>query len=112
MKAEDSRLFDAIMARDPDAVLAAIAIGANVDSFNDETMTPLMVAAKCQSPDIVDILLEHGADPTPKDKLGYNAASIAAWYGEYRMCAYTDESIRMQKRLEDAADQWQNPTTD
>ncbi len=112
MKANDSELFDAIMARDPDAVLAAIAIGANVDSLNDETMTPLMVAAKCQSPEIVDLLLIHGADPTPKDKHGYNAESIAAWYGEYRMCAYSDASKQMQKRLKDASDQWRKPSSD
>ena len=60
-------------------------------------------AAKCQSPEIVDLLLIHGADPTPKDKHGYNAESIAAWYGEYRMCAYSDASKQMQKRLKEAS---------
>jgi ankyrin repeat protein len=67
--------------------------------LDDEGKTPLMVAAKAGAPEIVELLLRAGADPTPKDKLGYTAEMIAYWYGEYRMGAYTAESLKIVEML-------------
>jgi ankyrin repeat protein len=39
-------------------------------------------SAEAGAPKIVEILLSTGADPSPKDKLGYTAEMIACWYGE------------------------------
>jgi ankyrin repeat protein len=61
-----------------------------------------MVAAKIGAPEIVELLLRAGADPKPKDKLGDTAKMIAYWHGEYRMCAYTPESLKIVALLEEA----------
>jgi ankyrin repeat protein len=58
-----------------------------------------MIAAQIQALEIVEFLLTAGADPKPKDKLGYTAEMIAAWYGEYRMGSCTRESIEIVEML-------------
>ncbi|QDT73554.1 ankyrin repeat domain-containing protein [Lacipirellula limnantheis] len=100
---KDSALRDAIVRRDAVRVQALLSEGADLKTLDDEGKTPLMVAAKAGAPEIVEILLRAGADPTPKDKLGYTAEMIAYWYGEYRMGAYTAESfqiVEMLRRME------------
>src|SRR5436190_5531105 len=84
-----SSLEDAIANRNVARVRALLAGGANLATLDDEGKTPLMLAAKVGDPEIVELLLEAGADTTPKDKLGYTAETIAYWYGEYHMGSYT-----------------------
>lgn len=52
-----------------------------------------MKAAEVGSPDIVELLLEAGADPTVEDDMRYTAEDLAWWHGEYRMGAYTDRHL-------------------
>jgi uncharacterized protein len=61
--------------------------------------TPLMIAAGTGAPEIVELLLKAGADPTPKDKHGYTAEMYAYWNGEYRMGTYTAESLKIAEML-------------
>lgn len=61
-----------------------------------------MVAASVGSSEIVELLLAAGADPAPKDRLGYTAQDLAYWHGEYRMGAYTPESLRIVEMLKRA----------
>ena len=95
----DSALRDAIGRRDVVRVQALLSEGADLTTLDDEGMTPLMVAAKAGAPETVQLLLRAGADPSPKDKLGYTAEMIAYWYGEYRMGAYTAESLKIVEML-------------
>lgn len=95
----DSALRDAIGHRDVVRVQALLDDSADLTTIDDEGKTPLMVAAKTGAPEIVELLLKAGADPKPKDKLGYTAEMIAYWYGEYRMGAYTAESIKIVEML-------------
>jgi hypothetical protein len=95
----DSALRDAIGDRDVARVQALLAAGADLTATDDEGKTPLMVAAKTGVPEVVELLLKAGADPKPKDKLGYSAEMIAYWYGEYRMGSYTAESMKIVEML-------------
>jgi Ankyrin repeats (many copies) len=42
---------------------------------------PLMIAAVSNQPDLVDLLIEHGADVNAKGKWGATALHLAAWRG-------------------------------
>jgi ankyrin repeat protein len=99
---KDEFLRDAIHARQTDRVRALLADGADLTSTDETGLTPLMVAASAGSPEIVELLLSAGADPKPKDKFGYSAQDLAYWYGEYRMGAYTPESLRIVEMLQRA----------
>jgi ankyrin repeat protein len=95
----DSALLDAISQRDVAQIRTLLADGADLTTTDDKGMTPLMLAAKTGAPDVVELLLVAGADPKHKDKLGYTAEMIADWYSEYRMGAYTAESIKIVEML-------------
>lgn len=95
----DSALRDAIGRRDVVRVEALLSESTDLTTLDDEGMTPLMVAAKAGAPEIVELLLRGGADPSPKDRLGYTAEMIAYWYGEYRIGAYTTESLKIVEML-------------
>jgi ankyrin repeat protein len=60
----DKDLETAIRADDVEAVRRAIAEGANVKGTDSEGYPYLYEAAFSDTPDIVDLLLQHGADPT------------------------------------------------
>jgi ankyrin repeat protein len=49
----------------------------NVDTADNNKTTPLHLAAKKGYPDILDVLLERGADITAKDYKNRNALEVA-----------------------------------
>lgn len=98
----DKLLRDAIHAQQLERVRALLADGADLSTTDEKGKTALMVAATVGSPEIVESLLAAGADPTPKDRLGYTAQDLAYWHGEYRMGAYTPESLRIVEMLKRA----------
>jgi hypothetical protein len=51
---------------------------------------------------MVQKLIELGADLDAKDNLGYDALSIAYWYGECTMGAYASVSLKIARMLEKA----------
>ena len=58
------------IAADPEAVRALVAAGAEVDARNDIGRTPLHQAANFRSAEVVESLLNAGADPTLEDNEG------------------------------------------
>ena len=59
---------------DPDYIIAASQLllerGANVNSRDKDHETPLLLAVRYESPDLVRFLLKHGADPNLENKDG------------------------------------------
>jgi len=90
---------EAIRRGDADYVQQALDSGFNPNTQDSKGCTPLIFAAEFQNPAIVKLLLDHGADPTHRDSMGYDASGVAAWHGEYRMGAYTEESKEIRAIL-------------
>ena len=65
-----------------DTALVLIEASANVNAGNHGNWTPLMSAAYYGHPEMVKLLLEHGANPRTRDYMGKTAADWA--YGEHR----------------------------
>lgn len=84
-----SPLHDAVWSGDADAVIARLDAGDPIDGrvivtwtdgSHESEVTPLMIAATgeggCEGPEIVNLLLERGADPLAHNAVG----ETAAWY--------------------------------
>lgn len=59
--------------------------GSPMDAVDDEGRTALMYAAMQGHSDIVDVLLENGADPTISDKSGWSAIFYCALYNREKI---------------------------
>lgn len=90
---------EAIGRGDAEYVQKAIDAGFDPNTQDSKGRTPLIFAAQFQHPAIVRLLLTHGADPLHKESDGSDASDTAAFYGEWRMGAYTDESGEIQAIL-------------
>lgn len=90
---------EAIRRGDAEYVQKAIDAGFDPNTQDSKGCTPLIFAAQFQHPAIVRLLLTHGADPLHKESNGYDASDTAAFFGEWRMSAYTAESAEIQAIL-------------
>ncbi len=90
---------EAIRRGDAEYVQKAIDSGFDPNTQDSDGRTPLIFAAQFQQPAIVRLLLTHGVDALHKESSGYDASDAAAWYGEWRMGAYTEESAEIQAIL-------------
>jgi ankyrin repeat protein len=90
---------EAICRGDAEYVQKAIDAGFDPNTQDSKGRTPLIFAAQFQHPAIVRLLLTHGANPLHKDLDGYDASDTAAFFGEWRMSAYTAESAVIQAIL-------------
>jgi hypothetical protein len=86
------RLFIAAQCPDVEDLRQAIADGADVNAFlrpeasnRDLGRSPLSFAAGRGRPDLVDLLLQAGADPGLPDHLGRTAADFAALNGHHEI---------------------------
>ena len=59
--------------------------GANINAVKKADWTPLMLACTKQDASIVQILLDHGADPLFKNKDGWNSLHIAVREGNFEI---------------------------
>lgn len=62
---------------DLEGALKAIASGVDINSIDADSDTPLMIAAAWNHADIVQVLLDVGADPSMKNKQGHTALTLA-----------------------------------
>lgn len=73
----DEKLSSAISLRMARSLVKA---GADVNARNHNGLTPLLVCCSSGREDLIDFLLEEGADPTVHDHSGQSAADIARFY--------------------------------
>ena len=76
-------LFWSIKGRLLEYIKRAIERGANVNSYDDNGITPLMVASEIGQIDIVKFLIEHGADVNSYDEDGYTAIMKASDFNSF-----------------------------
>ncbi|NAS29528.1 hypothetical protein GTQ40_00955 [Flavobacteriaceae bacterium R38] len=69
--------FMAVAKGDINTVKKLIEFGENVNQKTTSGMTPAMYAARYNRVEILELLIEHGADLKAKCKLGYKAAHYA-----------------------------------
>ena len=55
-----------------------------LNAVDTKGYTPLMLAAEHGRADVVELLIELGADCTLKNKLNHNATELADWFGHKR----------------------------
>jgi len=78
----ETQLLAAIQSGENGAVVSHLAGGANVNCLDAHGMTPLMQAAHKGSPDLCELLLNHGADVNSNfHDYGYTALMFAAITG-------------------------------
>lgn len=68
----------------PPMVKALIAAGVNINAADNSGMTPLMLAARGESAEVIKALLEAGAAVNAKDNQGQTALMLAASEYKYR----------------------------
>jgi hypothetical protein len=73
-------IMEAVRNRSVETVKALLAANPDVDAVDWEGYTVLMFAAVSGQSDIVDVLLNHGADVNVKNKVGSSALMMASGY--------------------------------
>lgn len=102
------QLHDAIMNHYNGLAVHLLESGIDKDSRYEDGSTPIMWAARYANLEMVQKLIQLGADLNAKDNIGYDAINIAYWYGEYRMGAYTPVSLKIAQLLKEARIQAEN----
>lgn len=70
-------IFNAILKDRIRMVSSLIKVGIDINSKNIDGVTPLMAAAQYGRADIIELLLQHGADKSVKNVYGHTAYDIA-----------------------------------
>lgn len=73
----DTPLHFAANVNDVQSALILIEKGAELDKVSSLKMTPLLVAAKWSSPDVLQLLIDQGANWKVKDEFGDNALQLS-----------------------------------
>ena len=68
-----------------DVVRFLVERGARLDAASPNGTTPLMMAARQQQVNAAELLLELGADPTPRNEAGFDAAAYARGSGNTKL---------------------------
>lgn len=98
----DSKLKNDALVREADAgnlmeVKSIVAGGGNVNVQLEQTkLTPLMAAASGGKFEVVQYLLNQGADPAAKDWNGYTALDRAKWSGVVTVIQLLDETLKQK----------------
>ncbi|MDO8435173.1 MAG: ankyrin repeat domain-containing protein [bacterium] len=82
LSAVDQQLFDAVDKGDLAAVQAAVVAGANVDAEGETGMTPLSEAANDGNLEIVEFLVEKGANINKKAQLTALMEAVCGEHGK------------------------------
>jgi len=77
---------------------------AYIDAQSPNRTTPLMMAARHQHTRAVRLLVEEGADPTPKNEAGLSAADYLARHGEAGEAAWLREQAAVFQQRYGTAD--------
>ncbi|NVJ21140.1 ankyrin repeat domain-containing protein [Myxococcus sp. AM011] len=91
-------LFDAVLAGDRESLKSQLDAGEHPDPFDDEGLTPLMVAAREGHTGLVELLLKAGADATITNRIGESAVIIAAAHGSSNCVSVLWESATEDER--------------
>ena len=77
-----TKIFEAIRNEDVNALQRMISEKRDLNRPDEDGFTPLMVAAEGKSPEIVNLLVDNGADVNAKNKIGQTTLIIALEKGE------------------------------
>lgn len=81
----DTRLCEAVWAGDAEAVKELVRLGADVECFNDNGITPLHLAVEQGFYDVVEALVELGADVNARDRNGPRGSGLIGGTGAVRL---------------------------
>ncbi len=80
-KAGNTALHSAVLADHAPAVQALLQAGCDVEIRNEESLTPLMLAVNHAGEDVINLLIEAGANPDRRDKFGVSVRERARALG-------------------------------
>ena len=94
--AADDALLEASQNGDVSAVQTALKAGANVNSYGSNGTTPLIDASRAGKYDLLNILLNAGANPVMQDDSGFTAADVAGMLSIGDAVASGNSSLEVQ----------------
>ncbi len=92
----DRKLIKAVKAHDPGAVNKFLARGANANASDPDGSSVLILAAYGNNPDMVQALIDHGADIHKKNKYGTSARMYAKMGGYTAVVDIIDKALAAQ----------------